>query len=121
MAPKPPPGRDFDWIVAKPVEVEVVVSEGIRRLPAVTSTAFWAHLWREFPGHSRRLREIVAMRRASGLIKDGAEFRWIVGCGGAYVEQEPGGDGRIAGLAYTLDPRLPLGEFLLVRVERVCP
>ena len=46
MPPKPPPGKGLDWIVAKPPEVEVVVSTGIRRLPAVTSTAFWAHLWK---------------------------------------------------------------------------
>lgn len=61
------------------------------------------------------------MRRRNGLIKDGAEFRWIVGTGGAYVEHDPRYVGMLEGFAYTLDPHLPLGEFLLVRVERVCP
>ncbi len=60
------------------------------------------------------------MRRANGLIRDGAEFRWIVGTGGVYMEHDFDHRG-IEGFAYTLDPHLPLGEFLLVRVERVCP
>ena len=121
MAPRPPEGHTFDWILAKP-EVLYEVSSGVRRHPALTSTAFWRGLWAEFPDHSRKLREIVATRTRSGLIKSGTEFRWIIGTGGLYVEHDEwGAAGHIDGLVYTLDFNLPRGTFLLVRVERACP
>ncbi len=95
IVPEPSSSQERDWI---------------------TDTAFWSHLWRDFPNLAKELRDLVRRRRVSGRIKPGQPWVWIVGAGGLQVR--PGqGRGTLDEFPHVLDPHMARGRVQLAIVE----